>query len=144
MSGADFYDRPQLVIELTRDEGRKSGIYVDSRGNVSGGVGRNLTANGFRPNEIDLMLQNDIDAACSALDRIAPWWRHLDPVRARVLLNMCFNMGGNGLSGFIRFLAQVEASDWSGAVSQMQVSKWATQVGARAKRLEAMMLDGHI
>ena len=144
MSADAFYDRPQLIIELTRDEGRKSGIYIDSTGNVSGGVGRNLTAHGFHPGEIDLMLSNDIDAAEFALDRIAPWWRHLDAVRARVLLNMCFNMGGNGLSGFIRFLAQVEASDWPGAVSQMQASAWAKQVGARARRLEAMMLDGHI
>ncbi len=143
MSSA-FYDRPQLIVELTRDEGRPAGIYVDSTGNVSGGVGRNLTANGFHPNEIDLMLDNDINTAEFALDRIAPWWRHLDAVRARVLLNMCFNMGGNGLSGFIRFLAQVEASDWSGAVVQMQASRWATQVGARAKRLQAMMLNGHI
>jgi lysozyme len=144
MSADVFYDRPQLIIELTRDEGRKPGIYVDSTGNVSGGVGRNLTANGFYPGEIDLMLANDIAAAEFALDRLTPWWRSLDPVRARVLLNMVFNMGGNGLSGFIRFIASVETHDWAGAVVQMRASRWATQVGQRAVRLEHMMLTGNV
>ena len=45
------YDAAKLKAELTLDEGRRSRIYVDTVGKVSGGIGRNLTDKGFRDNE---------------------------------------------------------------------------------------------
>lgn len=49
--------RPQLRI----DEGVREFPYTDTVGKLSIGVGRNLDDVGLRPDEIALMLENDID-----------------------------------------------------------------------------------
>ncbi len=135
------YDAIALKAELTRDEGRRRGIYVDTVGKVSGGIGRNLTDKGFREDEIDLMFQNDVAETEAWLDRNLPWWRSLDPVRQRVLMNMAFNMQGK-LLGFRNFLAAAQRGDWARASAEMLDSLWARQVGDRSKRLAKMMETG--
>lgn len=135
------YDALKLKAELTRDEDRRYRIYTDTVGKVSGGIGRNLTDKGFRDSEIDLMYQNDVADTEAWLDRNLPWWRTLDPVRQRVLMNMAFNMQGR-LLGFRNFLAAAQRADWSVAAAEMLDSLWARQVGDRAKRLASMMRSG--
>ncbi|WP_321944720.1 lysozyme family protein [Burkholderia cenocepacia] len=135
------YDALKLKAELTRDEDRRYRIYTDTVGKVSGGIGRNLTDKGFRDSEIDLMYQNDIAETEAWLDRSLPWWRTLDPVRQRVLMNMAFNMQGR-LLGFRNFLAAAQRADWNVAAAEMLDSLWARQVGDRAKRLASMMRSG--
>ncbi|KGV85219.1 putative lysozyme [Burkholderia pseudomallei MSHR3951] len=135
------YDAAALKAELTRDEGRKSRIYTDTVGKVSGGIGRNLTDKGFRDNEIDLMYQNDIVETEGWLDRNLPWWRQLDPVRQRVIMNMGFNMQGRLLT-FVNTRAAMKRGDYGAAADGMLDSLWAKQVGARAARLADMMRSG--
>ncbi|KVC60490.1 lysozyme [Burkholderia ubonensis] len=135
------YDAAILKAELTRDEDRRKRIYTDTVGKVSGGIGRNLTDKGFRDNEIDLMYENDVAETEAWLDRSLPWWRSLDPVRQRVMMNMAFNMQAK-LLGFRNFLAAAQCRDWNTAAAEMLDSLWARQVGARATRLAAMMRSG--
>ncbi|VVE90388.1 glycoside hydrolase family protein [Pandoraea bronchicola] len=135
------YDSNLLKAELTRDEGRRLRIYVDTVGKVSGGVGRNLTDKGFRDDEIDLMYRNDVAETEAWLDRNLPWWTSLDPVRQRVMMNMAFNMQGK-LLGFRNFLSAAQRGDWATAATEMLDSLWARQVGDRAKRLASMMEFG--
>ncbi|EEE04556.1 glycoside hydrolase family protein [Burkholderia multivorans] len=135
------YDAAKLQAELTLDEGRRNRIYVDTVGKVSGGIGRNLTDKGFRDNEIDLMYQNDVAETEAWLDRNLPWWRSLDPVRQRVMMNMAFNMQGKLLT-FVNTLAAIKRGDYAAAADGMLNSLWARQVGARATRLAAMMRSG--
>lgn len=135
------YDATKLKAELTRDEGRRPRIYTDTVGKISGGIGRNLTDKGFSADEIDLMYRNDVAETEAWLDRNLPWWRQLDAVRQRVMLNMAFNMQGK-LLGFRKFLAAAESGDYPTAYSEMLDSLWAKQVGARAKRLASMMATG--
>lgn len=160
------YDRVALENELVRDEGERLRAYKDTVGKWSIGVGRNLDDVGIRPSETAalgitrasamrdgiskvqsrFLLGNDINGAEGDLDRNLPWWRSLDPVRQRVLLNMAFNMGakapGKGLLSFANTLAAMQRHDWAVAVAGMKASKWHRQVGARAERLEAMMETG--
>ncbi len=168
------YDRAKLVVELVRDEDERLRVYRCTSNKLSIGVGRNLDDVGIRPIEVKqlaisvasciangitreqsrVLLANDIDAAEADLDRELPWWRTLDPVRQRVLLNMCFNMGigrrpnpkrnikGKGLLGFFGTLPMIEHHDFAGAAKGMRASAWHDQVGARATRLEAMMATG--
>lgn len=135
-------DRNELKKELTGDEGRRARIYVDTKGKVSGGVGRNLTERPFLDNEIDLMLENDITLTEAELDHAYPWWRQLSENRQRVLANMCFNMGLPTLAQFKKFLIALHDGDYAKAAVEMMDSKWATDVGARAVRLQARMVKG--
>lgn len=135
------FDRSVLMAELTRDEGRRLKPYVDTVGKTTIGVGRNLTDVGISDAECDTLLSNDIDRTVAWLDRNLPWWRQLDPVRQRVVVNMAFNMQG-GLLTFTNTLAAMKRGDYAAAADGMLASKWAGQVGARATRLAAMMRSG--
>lgn len=132
----------KLLDALSLDEGRRALIYTDTVGKVSGGVGRNLTDKGFRQDEIDLMLRNDIAEAVAELDRVAPWWRGLNDARQNALVNMMFNLGATRLMGFKKFLAALQVGDWAKAESEMLDSKWARQVGDRSTRLALLIRTG--
>lgn len=132
----------RLSAQLSTDEGRKARIYTDTVGKVSGGVGRNLTDNGFSQDEIDLMLSNDIVKAISTARSLVPGFDKLNDRRQEALVNWCFNLGYQKASGFKNALSAVNASNWSDAADEMLNSKWATQVGARALRIADAIRNG--
>ncbi|MCA8339822.1 glycoside hydrolase family protein [Burkholderia multivorans] len=136
-----MFDRKQLIVELSRDEGRRLKPYVDTVGKTTIGVGRNLTDVGITDAECDLLLSNDIDRTVTWLDRNLSWWRQLDAVRQRVIVNMAFNMGGSLLT-FTNTLSAMKRGDYASAADGMLNSLWARQVGARATRLANMMRSG--
>lgn len=140
LSGTDN----QLVRELTRDEALRLKPYRCSAGKLTIGVGRNLDDVGISEGEAEILLRNDIDRACSGLDASLPWWRNLDPVRQRVMVNMAFNLGVAGLLGFRNTLKLIELGNYQDAAVAMMASKWAKQVGPRATRLALMMRDGGV
>jgi lysozyme len=142
-----------LQDQLRRDEEERQMAYDDATGktllkgdkllgNLSIGIGRNLSAKGVSPKERDFLLNNDIQDATVALEASFPWAMELDDVRRGALLNMTFNMGLRGLSGFHDFLAKMQAKDFSGAAAAMLDSVWAKQVGARAQRLSIQISSG--
>jgi lysozyme len=135
-------NREKLAAQLEVDEDRRKFIYKDTVGKLTGGVGRNLSDRGFSDDEIDLMLKNDIAAVERGLDRTIPWWRKLDDVRQNVIANMAFNMGVPRLLGFSMTLDLVNSGRFDAAADEMLRSRWAVQVGDRAKRLSNMMRNG--
>lgn len=131
-----------LEDQLTLHEGKRSRPYRCSAGYLSAGVGRNLDANGLRPDEIALMLANDIAEAKRQLDRGMPWWRQLDAVRQKVMVDMMFNLGPGSLGKFHNTLLSIRDGRYTDASRSMLQSKWARQVGKRAIRLAHMMKTG--
>jgi lysozyme len=118
---------------------------LDHLGFATVGVGRLIDkrkGGRLSNDEIDYLLKNDIARFSAELDERLPWWRTLDEVRARVILNMAFNLGVDGLLKFRNTLAAVKAGEWDRAAVGMLASLWAKQVGARAKRLARMMRTG--
>ncbi|MEJ2767536.1 glycoside hydrolase family protein [Mycetohabitans sp. B46] len=137
----ETFDMPTLLSELSRDEGRQLKPYLDTVGKTTIGVGRNLTDVGISDSECNLLLENDVMRSVTWLDRHLPWWRSLDAVRQRVIINMAFNMGRKLLT-FANTLAAMQRGGYEAAANGMLASKWATQVGARAQRLASMMRTG--
>jgi|HubBroStandDraft_2_1064218.scaffolds.fasta_scaffold50385_4 lysozyme len=146
------FDMSTMEAELRRDEAEVLQVYDDSTGNllkpgafIKGnptiGVGRNLLV-GISEDESTYLLGNDIATAAAGLDQHYPWWENLDPVRQRVMVNMCFNLGITRLGTFVHFLAAMETGDWQTAAAEMQTSLWFGQVGERATRLQYMVLNG--
>jgi len=135
-------NKNKLAAQLVIDEGLKPKVYKDSLGIETIGVGRNLRDKGLSPLEIQFLLANDIDDVCRDLDRSLPWWRVMNETRQNVLANMCFNMGIARLLGFKKALAAMKEERWSDAATEMRSSKWAEQVGDRAKRLAKLMERG--
>jgi lysozyme len=132
----------KLAEQLRRDEGVRFRPYADTKGKITIGVGRNLTDKGITPRESDYLLGNDIDEAECELHQLMPWTDKLDDARRGVLIAMVFNMGITAFQDFEKFLALVNAGNYTAAGAEMLNSKWAKQVGARANRLSRQMVSG--
>lgn len=143
MTALTFLDLDALRAELRRDEGVRLKPYVDTVGKVSIGVGRNLTDVGITPEEAAVLLDNDIATALGSL-ATKPWFNGLDPVRQRVLVNICFNLGIGGLLGFPRMIAALIQHDYDRAAVELETSALARQTGQRNVRLAHMLRTGTV
>lgn len=141
---------PLLIKELRRDEGVEYVPYLDTVGIATVGVGHNLKAKALPADwkyplsdaQVDKLLADDLEAVFAGLDKHMCWWRNLSYARQRVLVNMAFNMGIQGLLGFKNTLLAVREGRWLDASGGMTGSKWAKQVKGRADRLAKMMREG--
>jgi lysozyme len=131
-----------MVAELKRDEGVELKPYRDTVGKLTIGVGRNLDDVGISDDEAEFLLHSDIARTARDLDAHLLWWRDLDEVRQRVILNMAFNMGTVGLLTFTHTLEAIRTGAYAQAADGMLGSLWARQVGPRATRLADMMRTG--
>lgn len=139
------FDIAKLRTDLVRDEGTVPFAYTDSMGYWTIGVGHLIDrrlGGGLPPAIIGALLDHDIAEKAADLDANIPWWRDLDDVRRRILLNMCFNMGWGKLAAFKNTLAAVQAGRWADAAAGMRASLWAKQVPKRAERLAVAMETG--
>lgn len=137
--------KDQLTKQLRRDEGEVLHAYQDHLGYWTLGIGRLIDkrkGGGISEEEAAYLLANDIDKYTKELTEKLPWVNNLDEARKGVLVNMTFNLGLSGLLGFKNTLAKIQAGDWEGAAENMLLSKWASQVGDRAKRLAKQMKTG--
>lgn len=143
-------DDPLLLQELRRDEGVKYEPYKDTEDIWTVGVGHNLKAHPLPVGwsyplsdlQVNTLLAEDLVSDFTDLDTNFPWWRKMTYVRQRVIANMMFNLGYIRLSGFVNTLKAMEEGRYEYAASGMLASKWAKQVGDRAKRLAQMMRGG--
>jgi lysozyme len=162
-------DHDKLTKELIRDEGLRLKPYKDSLGFLTIGVGRCLDKiglsseeavwlfnadqrriwrglqDGISEAEAAMLLQNDVEREWGALRKHHPWVDQLDEVRQRVLANMAFNLGVDAPGHLLTFTSVLEAirtGRYADAAALMQKTLWAKQVGDRAVRLAAMMLQG--
>lgn len=152
---------PTIDQELISDEGLVRVPRKDTLGRWFCGVGCDLKAHGlvdkkgapigpfpWSNEQVRAQLAKDEMDAAFHLHMGAPWTSTLDPIRGRVLLNMCFNMGWlssdrkHGLGTFTPTLALIQAGHYPEAAAHMLASKWAGQVPLRAHRLAARMATG--
>jgi lysozyme len=131
-----------MIQQLRRHEGERLKPYHCTAGKLTIGVGRNLEDRGITAEESAYLLNNDIDREWRALKTALPWVTGLNDVRQRVLLDMGFNLGINGLLKFKNTLATVQRGDYEKAAGMMLDSLWARQVKGRAVRLAEMMKTG--
>lgn len=139
-------NRELLERELVRDEGKRLIAYRDSVGLWTIGIGHLLGKEErmieITEAECHALFQADVDAAEMIARGVLLTYSTLDDVRQRVIVNMAFNLGRVRLGGFAKFFAALASGDWNEAGRQMMDSRWATQVGARANRLERMIRTG--
>jgi lysozyme len=135
-------DPPPAIVEmLKRDEGLRLKLYRDHDRNWTIGYGRNITARGLSESEALYLLQNDIAACQGDLDAHLPWWRLLSAPRQMAMLSLCYNLGIFGLKDFKAALRAMEAGKYKDAARQFLHSKWAKQVGHRARRITDLIAN---
>jgi lysozyme len=145
---------PKLTASLQSHEALRLFAYDDAtdasikpgttvKGHPTIGWGRALDVRGVTLAEANYLLANDIAAVVSEVSTALPWVASLDEVRARVLLEMAFQMGIAGLLEFHDTLRCVQTGQYSVAAAAMLDSEWAReQSPARAEVLTEMMRTG--
>jgi len=132
-------DMRSLTEQLILHEGLRQNPYYCTAGKLTIGVGRNLEAVGISKSEAMFMLENDIIRVMAELDEHLSWWRDLGQTRRHVLVDMAFNLGIFGLMKFQNALKAMQEERFADAAVEMLDSRWAQQVGNRAKTLAKMM-----
>ncbi len=129
-----------LKAILRKDEGYDNMPYIDTVGKLTIGYGRNLQDNGISKEEAEFMLDNDIKRSIKDLSSYS--WYINQPEQVKLaLVNMCFNMGLPRLLTFRKMIAALIEKDYVKAAKEALDSKWAHQVGNRAKNV-ALQLRG--
>lgn len=136
-------NRSLLIEQLMRHEGVKLRPYRCTAGKLTIGVGRNLEDVGISRAEAEELLQHDIDRILREA-RHLPVYEDLDHIRQNVIMNMLFNLGLSRLLKFKRMFEALEKGSYTLAAAEMLDSRWAEQVGDRAKELAEMMRTGKV
>ena len=131
-----------MIAQLKAHEGERLFPYRCTSGKLTIGIGRNLDDKGITPKESEYLLANDILYHSQLLFAKAPWILELNEVRQRVLVDMAFNLGVEGLLRFKKTLEQVRLRNYKKASEMMLQSLWAKQVGQRSRILSIMMETG--
>ena len=138
-------------------------VYQDTLGIDTIGIGRNLKDRGISKEELDYMdipnmdviyehgiteadarylALNDIKIVENELCKVHKCVEDLDAVRQLVLMDMAFNMGVPRLCKFKKMWNAIYERNFEAASFEMMDSRWARQVGNRAKKLSDAMKAG--
>jgi lysozyme len=131
-----------LLAQLKRHEGFRSKVYKCPAGYMTIGYGRNVETNGITKEEAEYLLQKDVEKIEKKLSEKLSWFSDLEEPRRAVLINMAFNLGIAGLLKWKNTLECIKEGEYSGASSAIRQSKYARQVGNRAKELANQMETG--
>ena len=129
---------------ITLHEDRRTHPYLDNADppKITIAIGRNLTDQGLREDEIDLLFRNDL-AEVHNIAETYPWFRRLFPMARRaVVLDLIFNLGQTRFNGFKKFKAAMAVEDYETAALELIDSRWYDQVGTRGVRNVEIMRTG--
>lgn len=136
----------KLASTLRVEEGCRLTAYLDSAGVITVGYGHNLQAHPIPQALADQWLAEDVAAATRDVEGTFPWVKTLDEVRQRAIVDLCFNLGINGLLKFSRAGGTLEAVRQGqydvAATRLLSNERWVSEVGLRAERIAAMLRFG--
>tara|TARA_R110002126_G_scaffold71016_3_gene178323 strand:- start:716 stop:1189 length:474 start_codon:yes stop_codon:yes gene_type:complete len=148
----------KFFLELMKKhEGFRSNYYYCTAKKKTIGYGRNVDDNPFTQEELDFLrcknpdklvitkaqaeqiLINDMAKVHKKLIKKIPFYEGKPKDIQHILTNMAFNMGTNGLLKFVNTLKLIKYSEYKTASVEMLDSRWAKQVGNRAKELSNIL-----
>lgn len=147
---------------LTKHEGRRAHVYLDSLGIPTVGIGFNLHRVDARDMlaacgadyhavlsgiadltdvQIDYLYQQCVIEVLEWLVKVFPDFNSFSINRQAGLVDMGF-MGEGRFRQFVNMIAAIERDDWAAAATEALNSLWAKQVGRRSQDVAAMLVDG--
>lgn len=124
-----------FIAQVALHEGFRDRPYRDTVGKLTIGYGWNIDDTPMEREAAEVQLTKKLEKCEVECNRSIDFFGNLTQARREVLVEMCFNLGLEGLLGFKNTLNLMGLSRHEEAASQMLLSKWATQVGKRAKDL---------
>lgn len=150
-------EQNELERRLMLHEGIQLMPYKCPAGFLTIGIGHNLDANPLNSQEVKVLgdwkkgitknaalylLRRDVYKIELELCKKLRFWQALDDERQYALIDMAFNLGVVGLLKFRRMLAAMEIGDYRGAAKECLNSKYAKDVGVRARRIARTIETG--
>ena len=147
---AQAYEPYNSFIE--KWEGRRYGVYIDSTGNPTIGVGFNLkTANDelkraansgrMTDEQINHFLEIEvIEAKNRAIKLFSSFHSQPEEIKL-ILVDLSYNLGNNRLKNFIKFRAAINGHDYKEAARELIASRWFGQVGRRSRHHVEVLLS---
>lgn len=141
---------------LTYHEGLKLTPYKCSAGKLTIGIGHNIEARpfteeekkaigdwkkGITKNMAYMILRNDMEICFKDLRKLG-FWYYLDSERRYALLDMCFQLGYEGLSKFKKMLEAIRVKNYDEAYKQCLDSNYHRQTPKRAERIAKLIKTG--
>jgi len=130
---------------IQKNEGFRDKVYKDHLGFDTIGTGHKLTKDDkfikgkkYSKEELQSYYEKDLKIAMDNVDKLIDK-DTTDPKAYGIMVEMAFQMGGNGLSKFKKTLEAVNRKDYKVASTEMMDSKWATQTPERATELSELM-----
>ena len=136
--------KQKLKTLLVHHESYRQFPYTDVTGHLTVGIGRNLSDRGISTTEAFYLLDDDVLYFTAKLNHFLPFFPMLNEPRQIALVDMCFNLGIQGLLNFTQMISALERGDYIEAANEMLDSKWALQVGQRAITLANIMRTGEL
>ena len=128
---------------IKRHEGEVLTPYKDTQGILTIGVGHNLE-HGISAAASDFIFKEDVDKAEALLSAKCPVFAQLDANRQIVLLDLCFNLGINGLLSFKKMLNALAVKNYQQAAKELMNSRYAKQVPVRAAESRDVLITGNL
>jgi lysozyme len=144
MAEHGYFDPMEKLFELVkRHEGLRLYPYIDTRGLVSIGWGRNLNARGIDQEEAQAMLTRDLYDAVAFL-MTYPWWSALSLTRQIALTDMAFNLGEEGFKKFHRMLGYLALGEFANVAAEMRASLWCRENSDRVEEDARIIETGEL
>lgn len=96
---------------------------------------------GITKNMAYMILRNDMEICLKDLRKLG-FWYYLDNERRYALLDMCFQLGINGLLKFKKMLEAIRVKDYSEASRQCLDSNYHRQTPKRCERIAKLIRTG--
>ncbi|MDR0666856.1 MAG: glycoside hydrolase family protein [Campylobacteraceae bacterium] len=141
----------ELIKMIKRHEGLRLNSYICPNGYPTIGYGTKLPLSDFEKTnvknenkiteqEAEFLLKNRLQRAIADINDKKPFIKNFSKNRKRVIYDMAYQLGVNGLLNFKRMWAALEKSEFKDAAYEMINSKWAkTDSPKRAEELALIM-----
>jgi lysozyme len=86
--------------------------YTDTKGNITIGIGYNLSARGMPDSWVNNQYNDDVTYHYNNLVDTYPWFLKLSEARQIVLIDMCFNLGWKGFQEFKNLIDALSENDF--------------------------------
>jgi lysozyme len=129
-----------VIDWIKKHEGFRSKPYKDSVGVLTIGYGTNLEQ-GLSEKQCNYLMLCEIETCLDELNHYS-WYTKQSTARKDALLNMCYNLGMPRLLSFKKMISALDVKDYATAAKEALDSKWAKQVGDRAKDVAVMIRAG--
>jgi lysozyme len=139
----DAVFKSRLKALIVSHEGLKNHPYTDTKGNITIGIGYNLTARGLPDSWINAQYDEDVTYFDKQLSLDYAWYPELCDARRMALIDMCF-MGYKTFQTFHKLILALELRNYDRAAHEMLNSEWAEQVRGRALELAEIMRSGEL